>query len=179
MSEWILVGKNSVSESTLQRRREKKKLQKRLKQENIQRAKKVVTSTMSFSEEPEPMVRMNRHFYDKMDTLSLLVYCVMSRYEHALPASAIKKEVNTLIEIPEFLPDYIWPNDLPEKLCQKKDIGWVLYEGPLKDFLICDDAQLPRLWKLNNIVLQETLVKLQRSLSRTDLQLGITENERT
>jgi len=82
------------------------------------------------------------------DPLSLAVYCILIKFEHPLPASAIKKEVNMMIKVKKY------PSCLSEQ-CQnlkdeytKKEIGWVLYEGPLQEHLQCNQEQVPRLWKL-------------------------------
>ena len=84
-----------------------------------------------------------------LDELSLLVYCVLSKFGHPLPASAIKKEVNKLIVETNF-PLYICDEKKAKikKEYIKKDIGWVLYDSPLKEHVLCNQERLPRLWKL-------------------------------
>jgi len=89
---------------------------------------------------------------DSLDALSVLVFSILYRHPsfHTWPASAIKKEVNNMI-MHKKLPNCLNEAKRAELKDEysKKDIGWVLYEGKLKDYLVCDQTSLPRLWKLN------------------------------
>lgn len=85
-----------------------------------------------------------------LDCLSLMIYNVLHSFEHALPASAIKKEVNALIEdgkCPPYLDDIDKKSQLKSEYT-KKDIGWALYDGPLSRYMYCRNTKVPRLWRL-------------------------------
>jgi hypothetical protein len=79
----------------------------------------------------------NPYFYSHLDELSLLVYYVLTKFQQPLPASAIKKEVNGMIKLYVFPPYMLLEQRkaLHDEY-EKKEIGWALYEGPLKDYLL-------------------------------------------
>jgi hypothetical protein len=106
----------------------------------------------------------NPCFHSYLDELSLLVYYVLTKFQHPLPASAIKKEVNGIIKTGIY-PTYMSceQNKALNEVYEKKEIGWVLYEGPLQEFLLHSKDhttkdqpvvptkiyKTPRLWCLN------------------------------
>lgn len=107
----------------------------------------------SFSNTPNGLVNLELPsiFYDDLDGLSILVLHVLLKCDNPLPASAIKKEVNLMIAQKQIPNEMTKDKEATLKFAgyAKKDIGWVLYDGPLSKYLCCNQNQVPRLWNLN------------------------------
>jgi len=105
-------------------------------------------------------VNLRSEFLELMDGLSLLVFSVLCRsnFSGDWPASAIKKEVNAMIKTKQF-PDFVPQSKLDTLKDEylKKDIGDVLYDGPLNKFLT-SNKDVPKLWSLNKTELDVYLV---------------------
>ena len=85
---------------------------------------------------------------EEYDPLSLLVYYVLFNNDFPEPSSFIRKEVNRLLQS-KSTPQYIQnKKHLFKKEYTKKDIGFVLYDGPLSKIVIKNDFKIPRLWSL-------------------------------
>ena len=91
------------------------------------------------------VIEVKPEFYETLDELSLLVFSVLYRNckeTYGWPASAIKKEINAIISsktYPTYLSESKQAGLKDEYL--KKDIGWALYDGPLKNYLVCNKGR--------------------------------------
>jgi hypothetical protein len=91
------------------------------------------------------VIEVKPEFYETLDELSLLVFSVLYRNckeTYGWPASAIKKEINAIISSKSY-PTYL--SESKQALLKdeylKKDIGWALYDGPLKNYLVCNKGR--------------------------------------
>lgn len=105
---------------------------------------------INYEKKKEFKLSLSEKELEDFDPLSLLVYHVLSNGEFPEPSSFIKKEVNRLIEV-DSLPDFVLPKKhLLKTEYTKKDIGYVLYDGPISKYVVMDDKQIPRLWSWPN-----------------------------
>jgi hypothetical protein len=114
------------------------------------------------------VTEVKTEFYETLDELSLLVFSVLYRNckeTYGWPASAIKKEINAIISSKTY-PTYLSESKqtaLKDEYL-KKDIGWALYDGPLKNYLVCNKGRsglttLPNNVETRNGVSPDELVK--------------------
>lgn len=106
--DWIVVSK-----------KRKKQRQKSSSNEKLVREKVVLTQQQ----------------YDKLDTISKVIYDILSNHPYLIPASYITKQVNSRL-----VSTYT-----------KKDIGKLLYNGPLTPFLFRYAKKTPTLWGIRYV----------------------------
>lgn len=82
---------------------------------------------------PRKKIVLNQSEYDKLDLLSKTVYDILQEHAYLIPASYITKQVNCRLESTTYT---------------KKDIGQILYKGPLYPYLFRYAKKHPTLWGL-------------------------------